>query len=300
MEDYNIMGNNQGFNNSGGMNQQRGDLPGTNDVNFDGASKHYEDKARYENSRKNEQKLLLPFMVPFYFLSEKAAIYYHVYKYYTSALEKIFKERVFTDNNPITGVTEAKIDKFEFHATKRYQRGALVVFILTILLTLFAILSPHIFSIVATVLLTYVFIASFYIDLYYPAKNYTYAAKKFADERIEITYDFYSNYIKNFHLTEKVYSSSIITSWVIVFLTTIFKDTIEYTFIFDTGILTSFSWYFFVLMLIIPSSLLIYYHYEKERIKNSADIHREELIEEIQNSAKTNFDIARQKLKEYK
>jgi hypothetical protein len=278
----------------------RGDLPKNNDVDFDGVSNYYEDKGRYDSNKRNENKLLLPFMVPFYFLSEKASIYYHVYKYYTSALEKIFKERVFTDNSPITGVTEAKIDEFEFHATKRYQKGALIVLILTVFLTFISILTPHIFSIISTFLLMYIFLASFYVDLYLPAKKYTYASKKFADEGIEITQNFYNNYIKNFHLTEKVYSAAIISSWIIVFFTIIFKDTIEYTFIFDSGILTSFSWYFFLLMLVIPTSALLFYHYEKEKIKNSADIQREKLIEEILNTTKTNFDIARQKLRDYR
>ncbi len=72
-------------------------------------------------------------MMPFYFLSEKAGIYYHVYKEFTGALEKVFKERDFTDNNPVTGKKKKKIDKFAFAPTKRYQRGALVSFMIVAL-----------------------------------------------------------------------------------------------------------------------------------------------------------------------
>lgn len=280
---------------------QRGNgLPQSNQIDVHDITKNYDNNTHNNRKINQEEKLLLPFIVPFYFLSEKAAIYYHVYKAHTSALEKLFKERVFTDNNPITGITEARIDKFEFHATKRYQRGALAVLILTLILTFCAVLTSGVISLISSSILIYIFVSSFFIDLYYPARHYTYDSKKFSHEKLEITHDYYNNYIKNFHLTESVYNSSLITSWAIIFITTFFKDTIEYELIFDTGILTDYSWYVLILLMIIPTTMLVYYQFEKEKIKDSADVKREELIQTITETTKTNFDIARQKLKEYK
>jgi len=272
-----------------------------NEYNHNDPMDNYQRNDHNEYQRQ-EEKQLLPFMMPFYFLSEKAGIYYHVYKEYTSALERIFKERVFTNNSAITGITEAKVDKFLFAAVKRYQRGALIVFILSFVLSIVSVLTSSIFlvSILSTLFLIYVITSSIYIDLWYPSKHYTHASKKFADERLTITQEFYNNYILNFSLTEKVYHSSLIISWCVIILTFLLKDTIEFYIKFDTGIATSFSWYLLVVLMIIPSSFLMLYYFEKQKTINQADIKREDLIEAISNTTKTNFDIAREKLKNYK
>jgi len=297
--DYNH--NDLGINSGGGSSLGSGNNNGM-EYKHNGVMDNYKQGDNDYGKRNDTDRLILPFMMPFYFLSEKAGIYYHVYKEFTGALEKVFKERVFTDNNPVTGITEAKIDKFAFAPTKRYQRGALVSFMIVALLTLIAVLVSKItvVSLIMSLIVNYVLIASFYVDLWFPATNYTYSSKKFADERLPVTQTFYENYILNFNLTEKVYFFTLVMAWCIVFGTLIFKDTIEYTLKFDTGILSSLGWYVFASSLILPTAFLILYYYQRIKVINKADMQREDLIEEIRNATKTNFDIARARLRDYK
>lgn len=246
--------------------------------------------------------LIMPFMMPFYLLSEKSGMYYHIYKEFTGALEKIFKERVFANNSPITGVTEAKIDEYTFAPVKLYQKSAFKVGLIASALTILAAMTSSLMpiSILVTTVLVYILNASIYYDLIKPASLYTYYSKKFSDDRYPITEVFYSNYIKNFRLTERVYYVMVGFVIFLSMLMLVFKDTIEYTLRYDTGILTSFTWYILMVGIFSPLVLLVKYYFDKQILINKADMDREKLIEDILDNTKTNFDIARERLKNYR